>query len=352
MIRTTELKLASVALFFVAGCPADDSGGSGESDSTGTSTGATTAVMETSTTVVTPDDTTTGEPTDETTTGGESSTGASDSTTAAESSTGEPAGLADIDMLVVQDVITDSAYTQTVTFAKDSCALEEACVTGSGPRRLLRFDTWTPNVGESDLIVGSPENNPELFEFAPCHNHFHFLDYANYRLLDSKGEVAAIGHKQSFALIDFEPYLPDAGPRQYPLDDGTQGISTGWADIYGAYLDCQWVDITGVEPGEYTLEIHVNPEEHLVEASYDNNIALISVTIGEQDDVGPVLPAPDEWTCPEDFYSSNDGCDCGCGVVDPDCDNPTAAACDYCDANGACSTDCTDITAANNATCD
>merc|ERR1719197_904119 len=27
-----------------------------------------------------------------------------------------------------------------------------------------------------------------------------------------------------------------------------------------------------------------------------------------------------EWTCPDKLYSGGDGCDCDCGVWDPDCD--------------------------------
>lgn len=349
-LRTIEgLVLTCVVL---AGCPADPVS-SGDTEA-GT-TGGTTAAAETGTTAMMPDPTTVGAettagPSDtSTTTGASSSTGEESGSSG---TTGEPGGLADIDMEAVVDVMTESAYTQTVTFGEDSCALAEACVDGPGERRLLRFDTWTPNVGETDLIVGNPESHPDLFEFGECHGHYHFLDYASYRLLDAKGEVAATGHKQSFALIDFEKFFDDAGPGQYPLPDGTQGITAGWADIYGAYLDCQWVDITGVTPGEYTLEVHVNPELRLEEASYDNNIALISVTIGKQDDVGPVLPPPKEWTCDAEFYSTDDGCDCGCGAVDPDCDNPTVKACEYCDNNGSCAASCDDINAANNAVCD
>ncbi len=29
------------------------------------------------------------------------------------------------------------------------------------------------------------------------------------------------------------------------------------------------------------------------------------------------------WTCPADWYDTLDGCDCNCGVLDPDCDDPT-----------------------------
>ena len=38
-----------------------------------------------------------------------------------------------------------------------------------------------------------------------------------------------------------------------------QGIQAGWADVYGAHLDCQWIDVTDVPAGIYTLEIEVNP---------------------------------------------------------------------------------------------
>lgn len=34
----------------------------------------------------------------------------------------------------------------------------------------------------------------------------------------------------------------------------------------------------------------------------------------------PVRVVPAEWTCLPDFYGTDDGCDCGCSVWDPDCD--------------------------------
>jgi lysophospholipase L1-like esterase len=37
-----------------------------------------------------------------------------------------------------------------------------------------------------------------------------------------------------------------------------------------------------------------------------------------------------DWTCPEDYYGTDDGCDCGCGVIDPDCfGDSTRYACEY-----------------------
>ncbi len=32
---------------------------------------------------------------------------------------------------------------------------------------------------------------------------------------------------------------------------------------------------------------------------------------------------PAEWLCNDSFYDANDGCDCGCGILDPDCGGDT-----------------------------
>jgi hypothetical protein len=54
------------------------------------------------------------------------------------------------------------------------------------------------------------------------------------------------------------------------------------------------------------------------------------------------VPAPDGWTCADAYYSAGDGCDCGCGIDDPDCAGAgctepgcTADGCAWCwDASG------------------
>lgn len=69
------------------------------------------------------------------------------------------------------------------------------------------------------------------------------------------------------------------------------------------------------------------------------------------------LEAPTEWTCDQAWFGGIDGCDCGCGVVDPDCFDATVASCDSC---AGCMPDCsctdgdceTPIVAGNNALCE
>jgi hypothetical protein len=47
--------------------------------------------------------------------------------------------------------------------------------------------------------------------------------------------------------------------------------------------------------------------------------------------------APYAWRCEERYYNDGQLCNCGCGVVDPDCESADIEACDVCDFNGSCS---------------
>jgi len=166
------------------------------------------------------------------------------------------------------------------------CALLEGCLGGEGRRKLLRFDTVTPNVGSADLKLGVASNAPDLFHYSECHNHYHFTEYAAYTLLDSTGALAATGHKQAFCLLDWQSWAsPDLGRFDGTYTCMSQGISAGWEDVYSAGLDCQWIDVTDVPDGPYTLSIAINqppPGQRfplLVERQYDNNIVLSTVDL-------------------------------------------------------------------------
>src|SRR5205814_8938895 len=57
-------------------------------------------------------------------------------------------------------------------------------------------------------------------------------------------------------------------------------LQRGWGDLYDSTLDGQWIDISGVADGNYTLELEVNPQHILPESDYSNNITRVPVTIG------------------------------------------------------------------------
>ncbi|MDQ3913931.1 MAG: lysyl oxidase family protein [Actinomycetota bacterium] len=168
-------------------------------------------------------------------------------------------------------------------------------------RKVLRFTYTTPNFGDGDLIVGRPEDHPEWFEFGECHGHYHFREYADYRLwtpdqyaqyealrqenpdlkaaevlAQNPGLQPVVGEKRGFCVIDIWFYA--IAPPKYLVCD-FQGISTGWADEYYEDLDSQFIDITGVAPGTYVLEAEVNSEWAFEESDYTNNRATNTVQI-------------------------------------------------------------------------
>jgi hypothetical protein len=59
------------------------------------------------------------------------------------------------------------------------------------------------------------------------------------------------------------------------------------------------------------------------------------------------------WNCDPAYYGMADGCDCGCGIQDPDCPNLAVASCQYCDDPGSCGTGAcpANINPNNNAVC-
>jgi Lysyl oxidase len=193
-----------------------------------------------------------------------------------------PAGAATSpDLIVWADSVNPRIVERNYTTS--SCEVVEGCAL-PGPRRYLIFNTETRNIGTADLVLGHPANNTN-FVYAPCHGHYHFMDFADYRLVNSAGQLVAIGLKAGFCLLDAQRWDSSASLIS-KYDCNNQGIQRGWADIYTAFqgnstnlLSCQWVDITGLEAGIYMLEIEVNPVGRLPELTRTNNIARLSVVI-------------------------------------------------------------------------
>ena len=199
--------------------------------------------------------------------------------------------------LVVDGTRLGESVVETQTFDATHCAVLEGAAS-PGERRLLRFTFTSPNVGLADLVIGRPSAHPDWFEWGACHRHWHFREYADYRLWTTEAyprwlaaraahpgataeEVLAAdptlregfvaGHKQGFCVMDMVPPLPTLAPRYKDCAD--QGLSVGWADRYSMLLDGQWIDVTGLPPGYYVLEAEVNAERLFEESDYANNAA-------------------------------------------------------------------------------
>uniref|UniRef100_A0A8B9GKQ9 Lysyl oxidase homolog n=1 Tax=Amazona collaria TaxID=241587 RepID=A0A8B9GKQ9_9PSIT len=141
-------------------------------------------------------------------------------------------------------------------------------------RVLLRFPQRVKNQGTSDFLPSRPRYS---WEWHSCHQHYHSMDeFSHYDLLDaSSHRKVAEGHKASFCLEDTSC---DYGYyRRYACTAHTQGLSPGCYDTYNADIDCQWIDITDVKPGNYILKVSVNPSYLVPESDYSNNIVRCDI---------------------------------------------------------------------------
>jgi hypothetical protein len=189
-------------------------------------------------------------------------------------------------------------YVDYQTFAGDSCEVREGC-TQAGTRRLLHFEAESRNYGSADLVFGDPAQNP-MFVWDPCHNHYHFGQFMLYRLLNSEGATVLEGRKIGFCLEDTVKWDPAAGVQRYNC--AYQGIQRGWADRYTYNVPCQFLDITGVAPGTYLLDITVDPFNIIPEDNDYNNETQVTVEIPPE--ACSIPPANDNYPNAQTIYST------------------------------------------------
>lgn len=207
-------------------------------------------------------------------------------------------------------LLSDLAIEERV-FETTACELDpdEACIDRPGLRRLLRFSVEVPNIGDADLNIGPP--GEPLFQYSQCHNHNHFSGFASYVLTDASGAPFTTGHKQAFCLVDTNRYViePDT-PESRRFSCNHQGIQRGWSDVYDSSLACQFIDITDVPDGAYTLTVHINHERLIEESDYSDDVLQIPITLGD-----PMLETPTE-PCPDDASATADITrECGWSLV-------------------------------------
>ncbi len=180
------------------------------------------------------------------------------------------------------EVVGDELNVNRLTYryiTANACSLAEACVGGTGWRRLLQFNASEKNVGTEPVNIGdvnyflddaqndNPNANHHVYEYSECHHHYHFNHFATF----TYGGDPDLGSKRAFCLESVARYANhESSPTWSPYNDCSfQGISQGWGDQYNAGIECQWVDVTTVDtsagPVTRPLGLQSNPDGFLCE---------------------------------------------------------------------------------------
>jgi hypothetical protein len=178
----------------------------------------------------------------------------------------------------------------------DACAIQMGCALGSGLRRMLDVSpVQIVNLGDADALIGDPNTSPG-FRRVECdgygQNYPH--DYLLYELVDGAGAVVATGRGSLNISCDaFDP--PDQTFIRL-VRGFTYNPLSGYCP-----MGCSGIDLDGIEPGNYTFRLTINPElpgssypnqRLLRESDYSNNSLSLRVSIPAYDRSTQACPDP------------------------------------------------------------
>ncbi|WP_020574128.1 lysyl oxidase family protein [Actinopolymorpha alba] len=138
------------------------------------------------------------------------------------------------------------------------------------------------------------------------HEHWHFRDFAQYRLLDASKKVAVRSGKEAFCLANTDAVdytIPNANWRPEGTDLHTacgdksslavrEVLDIGSGDTYAQYLPGQSFDITTLPNGAYYIEVAANPDHRLYESDTTNNVSYRKVILGGTPEARTVTVPP------------------------------------------------------------
>ena len=207
-------------------------------------------------------------------------------------------------------------------------------------RRLLRFTAMMVNVGAghfelrgsrastsepmhmTQVLYDSTARDAAIARQIPTnavasyagdgHNHWHVNEMMRYDMWGTGGTYR--GAKVGFCFLDSDPWattLPGYNGGYYrgsmcstnpSILSNRMGISVGWGDEYEYYLAWQWVDITNVPAGTYTVRATVDPYSFFTESNETNQCAWARVRFGASG--GAVTVEASARSCVNDISTS------------------------------------------------
>ncbi|WP_406458388.1 lysyl oxidase family protein [Streptomyces sp. NBC_00876] len=179
-----------------------------------------------------------------------------------------------------------------------------ANVWNAGPAQLVVDGFRTPGKALMDAYqyfydakgkqVGYTPTGTMEWDPRPGHEHWHFTDFASYRLLKADKKETVRSGKEAFCLantdaVDYTVKNANWHPQNTDLSTACgqensisvrEVLDIGSGDTYTQDLPGQSFDITKLPNGTYFIQVLANPEKRLKETNLKNNSALRKVVLG------------------------------------------------------------------------
>jgi hypothetical protein len=156
------------------------------------------------------------------------------------------------------------------------------------------MDAYQYFYDENGEPTGSAQIGTMHWHNAPSHHHWHFLDFARYRLLDADKQGIVRSRKQSFCLANTDAIdytVPGANWHPWNTDLSTacggydalsvrEVLDVGSGDTYTQWRAGQAFRLEGLPNGTYYIEVKANPTGNLYETDESNNVSYRKIIIG------------------------------------------------------------------------
>jgi lysyl oxidase len=160
---------------------------------------------------------------------------------------------------------------------------------GNGPGMKAYQYFW-----RNGKLIGRARAGTMGFDSHKGHHHWHFQQFAAYRLLNASKKLMLRSHKQGFCIAPTDPVnLLLHNTTWKPSEIGLEGacgspsalwvremMPIGWGDTYFQSVAGQSFDVTHLPNGTYYIEVLANPERVLRETSTANDVSLRKVILG------------------------------------------------------------------------
>jgi len=174
---------------------------------------------------------------------------------------------------------------------------------GAGPLMISGHRPSTTSSMVADQIVNMSDGSQKTYSaigsmiFYTPHNHWHYLGVDHYELRKSSDySFVAPDQKMGFCLGDRYTPNPDGTRTEPPPVIGpftwddcqtgnttalavSEGLSPGYGDDYTPQLEGQYIDVTGVAPGQYVVVHRANQDQSVHESDYTNDAASVLINL-------------------------------------------------------------------------